>query len=78
MASLAKWLSVCLQTKWLWVRILLLSLKLQIRCSLQARSSLIFKQTIESRFTLKLVRDMITTYSQMHCTDTYLQHSSIN
>ena len=30
LASLAKWLSVCLQTKWLWVRILLLSLKLQI------------------------------------------------
>ena len=27
-ASFAKWLSVCLQTKWLWVRILVLSLKL--------------------------------------------------
>ena len=31
-ASLAKWLSVRLRTKWLWVRILLLSLKLQIWC----------------------------------------------
>ena len=26
-ASLTKWLSVCLRTKWLWVRVLLLSLK---------------------------------------------------
>ena len=41
LACLAKWLSVCLQTKWLWVRILLLSLKLQIWCLLWARSSLI-------------------------------------
>ena len=30
---------------------------------------------IESRFTLKLVRDTIITYSQMHCTDKYSQHS---
>ena len=28
LASLAKWLSVCLRTKWLWVRIPLLSLNL--------------------------------------------------
>ena len=60
--SLAKWLSVCLQTKWLWVRISLLQLKRQIRL-LQARSSLIFKQIIACGFTLKLVPDMIITYS---------------
>ena len=29
--------------------------------------------TIECRFTLKLARDMIVTYSQMHCTDKYSQ-----
>ena len=77
MTSSAKFLSVHLRTKWLWVRIPLLSLKLQIWHLLQARSSLTFRQTIECRFTLKLVRDMIITYSQMHRTDKYSQHSSI-
>ena len=33
--------------------------------------------TIECRFTLKHVRDMIITYSQMECTDKYLQHSLV-
>ena len=33
--------------------------------------------TIECGFTLKRVRDMIKTYSQMHRTDKYSQHSSI-
>ena len=33
--------------------------------------------TIEFGFTLKRVRDMITTYSQMHRIDKYSQHSSI-
>ena len=33
--------------------------------------------TIECGFTLKRVRDMINTYSQMHRTDKYSQHSSI-
>ena len=32
---------------------------------------------IECGFTLKRVRDMIRTYSQMHRTDKYSQHSSI-
>ena len=32
---------------------------------------------IECRFTLKRVRDMTRTYSQMHRTDKYSQHSSI-
>ena len=64
LASLAKWLSVRLQTKWLWAPITLLSLKLQIWRLLRARSSLTSRQTKESRFTLKHVRDMIITYSQ--------------
>ena len=29
MASLAKWLSVCFQTKWLWIQVLLQSLSIQ-------------------------------------------------
>ena len=46
------------------VRISLLSLKLQTWRLLRARRFLTFRQTIECRFTLKLVRDMIITYSQ--------------
>ena len=33
--------------------------------------------TIERRFTLKRIRDMIRTYSQLHRTGKYSQHSSI-
>ena len=44
LASLTKWLSVCLRTKWLWVRVQLQSLKLQISHLLRARSSLTFRQ----------------------------------
>ena len=40
------------------------SLKLQICCLLRARSSLTYRQTIECRFTLKLVHNMIITYSR--------------
>ena len=57
-------MSVRLQTKWLRVRILLLSFKLQIWRLSQARSFLTFRQVIEGGFNLKLVRDMIITYSQ--------------
>ena len=56
--------SVPLQTKWLWVWISLLSLKLRIWRLFQARSSLTFRQTIKCRFTPKFVGDMIVTYSQ--------------
>ena len=70
-------MSVHLRLKWLWVQILLLSLKLQIWCLLRARSSLTFRKTIECGFTLKFVYDMIITYSQMHRPDKYTQHSSI-
>ena len=41
-------------------------------------SSLTFRQTIECGFSLKLVRDVIITYCQMHRTDKYSQHSSTN
>ena len=35
------------------------------------------RKTTECGFTLKRARDMIRTYSQMHRTDKYSQHSSI-
>ena len=59
------------------VQIPLLSLKIQIRRLPRARSSLAFRQTIKWEFTLKPVRDMIITYSQMDRTDKYSQNSSI-
>ena len=40
-------------------------------------SELIFTQTIECRFTLKLARNKMITYSQLISTDKYSQHSSI-
>ena len=54
-----------LRTKWLRVRISLLSL--QIWRLLRTRSSLTFRQTIECGLTLKFVRDMITTDSLPDC-----------
>ena len=44
LADLAKWLSVRLRTKRLWVPVQLQSLKLQISSLLRARSSLTFRQ----------------------------------
>ena len=35
------------------------------------------QETIECGFTLKRVRDMTRTYSQMHRTDKYSEHNSI-
>ena len=60
----------------MWVQILLLLLKLQI---LRVLGKVFFEiqATIECRFTLKCIRDMIITYSQMHCTGKYSQHNSI-
>ena len=59
------------------VRIMWLSLKLQIWRLLRTTSSLTFRQTIGCGFTLKLVRNMIIIHNQMHQTDEYSQHSSI-
>ena len=43
-ASLAKWVSVSLRTKWFWVRVQLQSLKLQMSRLLGARNSLTFRE----------------------------------
>ena len=63
LTSLAKWLSVLLQTKWLWVRIPLLSLKLQISRLFWVRI-IDIQATTECRFTLKRVCDMTRTRSR--------------
>ena len=76
LVKLAKWLS-CVVSTYQYGVIPLLSLKLQLWCLLWAKSSLTFRQTIECRFTLKFVCDMIT-YSQIHRADKYSKHSSIN
>ena len=52
------------------------SLKLQVSRSSLNKEFLDVQATIECRFNLKCVRGMIT-YSHMHCTDKYSQHSSI-
>ena len=59
-------------------------IEIEVRCShLKLRYRPYFEEflgiqtTIEYGFTLKRVRDMIRTHSQMHCTDKYSQHSSI-
>ena len=41
------------------------------------RRTTYIQETIECGFTLKRVRDMTRTYSQMHRTDKYSEHSSI-
>ena len=44
---------------------------------LRPRSFLTFRQTIECGFTLKVIRDMVITYSQMHRAGKYSQYSLI-
>ena len=69
-------MSVCLQTKWLWFRVPLQSLKLQISRLFRTRSSLTFRQH-RVWIHCEMRSDMITTHTQMHRTDNYSQHSSI-
>ena len=61
--NLAKLLSVRLRTKWLCVRVLLQSLKLQISRLFRAKEFLDNQATIERGFTLKGVLDMMKTYN---------------
>ena len=65
LVSLTKWLSARLRAKWLWVRPRLLSLKLEILVPSSSKEFLDIQATIECRFTLKRVRDMIIVYSQL-------------
>ena len=54
-SSLAKWLSVCLRTKWLWVRVML-------QLNLQFHLNFRFRACFEQAFLE--IRDMIWPYSQ--------------
>ena len=76
MASLAKWLSVHLQTKWSWVRVPLQSLKLHISHLLRARSSLTFRQlwSVESLWNAY----MTWTYSNIKVTALFYKEYSEN
>ena len=65
LSSWAKWLCVCLGTKWLWVQILLLSLKLQILCVFWARSLLTLRQLWSVDSLRKGVHDIIATCRQI-------------
>ena len=62
LASSAKWLSVRLPTKWLWV---LLSLKSSDIAPVLSKEFLVGQATVECRFTLKCVRGMIIAYNQI-------------
>ena len=45
---------------------------------LEPRTSVRFLSVLECGFTLKRVRDITRTYSQIHRTDKYSEHSSIS
>ena len=61
---MARWWSVRLWTKWLWVGVPLLSHELKISRLFWAKSSLTFRQ-LNCGFTLKRVRNMIIRYSEV-------------
>ena len=77
LAKLAKWVSCVMSTYLCGASDCMLWL-----CHVQV-SEWIYKEfldiqaTTECRFTLKRIRDMIITYSQMYHTDKYSRHSSI-
>ena len=59
---MAKWLSVPLRTKWFWVRIPAVTLTLNMAPA-SSKEFLDIQANCRVRFNLKLVRDMIITYS---------------
>ena len=58
-----------LQTKWFWLHLNFVPAS--------SKEFLDIQVSIECGFTLKRVRDMARTYSQMHRTDKYSEHRSI-
>ena len=77
LASLVKWLSVRLWTKWFWIRVQLQSLKTSDFAPVLSKEFLDIQAAIELGFTLKWIRDMTRTYREMHRTDDYSEYSSI-
>ena len=76
LVCLAKWFSVCLQTVIVGSNPLAVTWTSDMM-PVWSKEFLGIHATIQCRFTLKLVCDMIITYSQMDGTDNYSQHSSI-
>ena len=83
LAKLAKW-SSCVLSTYLYGAFDCIFLSCHVRvflsCHVAPASSKEFldiQATVECGFTLKRVRDMTRTYSQMHRTDKYSEHSSI-
>ena len=76
MDSLAKWLSDHLWTRWLWVPVLLPSLRFQISHLSRAKSSLIFRQLQSEESFQKLMWQHKNTES-VHHVDKYSKHRSI-
>ena len=74
LANFAEWLSVRLQTKWLWVRVPLQLRKSQIWPA-SCKEILDIRAIAECRFTLKRVSDIIITYSQIRYTFYCLCHN---
>ena len=77
MASLSKWLSGRLWTKWLWVQVQLQSLKLQILWLFWARSSFSFRQLLSVDSLWNAYVTLAETYSPMYRTDYYSQESRV-
>ena len=76
--SFDKWLSVRLWTTWLYVRVQLVALtKTSDFAPASRKQFLDIRTTLECTFTLKRVRDMISTYTEMHRTDKYSQLKSV-
>ena len=77
LAKLAKWLR-CVVSHYLQgaFDFMLLSCTYEFQSETTLWKFFYIQVSIECRFTLKLVRDMTITCSQMHGTDNYSQHSS--
>ena len=65
LASLSKWLSVCLRTKWLWVGFLLQSLKTSDITPVSSKGLIDIHTAIECGVTLKFIRDILIRYSHI-------------
>ena len=76
-SSFAKWLSVRLGHKWLWIQILLQPLKTSDIAPVLSKEFLDIPVITDCKITIKRVYVMVRTRSQMCYTDKYSQNSSI-
>ena len=66
--TLPKWLSVCLQAMWFWVRVYMQSFKIKISCILWARGSSTFRQlkSVDSRWSVCVIGQEHTVKDTLH------------